>query len=79
MLKTRLPREDARIVTASPVFRHAQTYEREIHEMYGVHFEGNPRLTPFLLDHWQGPPPMRRDFDTRGYVKETFEVEERVP
>jgi len=78
LLKTRLPRKDPRTVTASPVFRHAQTYEREIHEMYGVHFEGNPRLTPLLLDHWQGPPPMRRDFDTRGYVKETFGVEERV-
>jgi len=40
--------------------------------MYGVHFEGNPRLTPFLLDHWQGPPPMRRDFDTRKYVQDAF-------
>jgi len=79
MLKTRLPRDDPQMVTASDVFRHAQTYEREICEMYGVHFEGNPRLTPFLLDHWQGPPPMRRDFDMRGYVKEKFGVEERVP
>jgi len=79
MLKTRLPRANPRTVTATPVFRHAQTYEREIHEMYGVDFEGNPRLTPFLLDHWQGPPPMRRDFDTRAYVHETFGVEERVP
>jgi len=77
-LKTRLPRENTQTVTSMPVFQHAQTYEREIHEMYGVHFEGNPRLTPFLLDHWQGPPPMRRDFDTRGYVKEKFEVEERT-
>ena len=78
MLKTRLPRANPRTVTAGPVFRHAQTYEREIHEMYGVDFEGNSRLTPFLLDHWQGPPPMRRDFDTRGYVKETFGVEQRA-
>jgi NADH-quinone oxidoreductase subunit C len=54
------------------VFRHAQTYEREIHEMYGVFFEGNARLTPLFLEHWRGPPPMRRDFDTRKYVEETF-------
>jgi len=72
MLKTRLPRADSRTVTARAVFPHAQTYEREIHEMYGVDFEGNPRLTPFLLDHWQGAPPMRRDFDTRQYVQDTF-------
>jgi len=72
MLKTRVSRENPQLVTAMPVFRHAQTYEREIHEMYGVRFEGNPRLTPLLLDHWQGPPPMRRDFDTRQYVEDTF-------
>lgn len=78
MLKTRIPRENPQTVTAIPVFRHAQTYEREIHEMYGVHFEGNARLTPFLLDHWQGPPPMRRDFDARGYVKKKFGIEERT-
>lgn len=78
MLKTRLARADPQMVTATAVFQHAQTYEREIHEMYGVHFEGNARLTPFLLDHWEGPPPMRRDFDTRGYVRERFGVEERV-
>jgi NADH-quinone oxidoreductase subunit C len=72
MVKTRLPRTDPKAVTASPVFQHAQTYEREIHEMYGVHFEGNARLRPLLLDHWQGPPPMRRDFDTRQYVEDAF-------
>ena len=73
ILKTRLPRANPQTVTATPVFRHAQTYEREIHEMYGVQFEGNDRLTPFLLDHWQGPPPMRRDFDMRQYVQDTFD------
>jgi NADH-quinone oxidoreductase subunit C len=78
MLKTRLPRQNSRTVSVTPLFRHAQTYEREIHEMYGVRFEGNPRLTPLLLDHWQGPPPMRRDYDTRAYVKEKFGVEERA-
>jgi len=78
MLKTRLARENPQTVTAIPVFPHTQTYEREIHEMYGVHFEGNPRLTPFLLEHWEGPPPMRRDFQMRDYVKEKFGVEERI-
>lgn len=78
MLKTRIPRDKLQTVTAIPVFQHAQTYEREIHEMYGVHFEGNPRLIPFLLDHWEGPPPMRRDFNMRDYVKEKFGVEERT-
>ena len=77
MLKTRIPRDNARMVTATPVFKHAQTYEREIHEMFGVYFDGNARLVPLLLDHWEGLPPMRRDFNTREYVRDVFGVEER--
>lgn len=78
MVKTRIGRDSPRFLSIIPMFRHAQTYERELHEMFGIHFEGNPRLTPFLLDHWDGPPPMRKDFDLRRFVKETFGVEERA-
>ena len=78
MVKTRIGRDAPHLLSIIPIFRHAQTYEREIHEMFGVHFEGNPRLTPFLLDHWEGMPPMRKDFDLRNYAKETFGVEERA-
>jgi len=78
MVKTRIGRDSPRFLSVIPIFRHAQTYERELHEMFGIHFEGNPRLIPFLLDHWEGPPPMRRDFDLRGYAKEAFGVEERA-
>jgi NADH-quinone oxidoreductase subunit C len=78
MVKTRLGRDSPRFLSIIPIFRHAQTYERELHEMFGIHFEGNPRLTPFLLDHWREAPPMRRDFDLRGHVKEKFGVEERT-
>ena len=74
IVKTRIGRDSPRFLSIIPLFQHAQTYEREIHEMYGVRFEGNPRLTPLLLDHWQGPPPMRRDFDTRQYVQDTFAI-----
>ena len=77
MVKTRIARESPRFLSIIPLFQHAQTYEREIHEMFGVHFEGNPRLTPLLLDHWQDMPPMRKDFDLRLYAKEHFGVEER--
>jgi len=77
MVEVNVPREKPKFISIVPIYKHAQTYEREIWEMFGVEFEGNARLVPFLLDRWQNTPPMRKDFDTRQYVHETFGVEER--
>ncbi|MBW2702099.1 MAG: NADH-quinone oxidoreductase subunit C [Deltaproteobacteria bacterium] len=78
IVKTRIHRDSAHFISIIPIFQHAQTYEREIHEMFGVHFEGNPRLIPFLLEHWEDIPPMRKDFDLRKYAKDRFGAEERA-
>ncbi len=72
MVKTRIPREQPEMPTARQIFRIAQTYERDIHEMFGVNFPGNPRLIPFVLEDWQGPPPLRKDFDTRRFAEEVY-------
>jgi NADH-quinone oxidoreductase subunit C len=51
----------------------AATYQRELHEMFGIGFPGSPRLAEsFILEGWDNIPPMRRDFDTRKYSEETF-------
>ena len=73
LVKIRLDRDNPKFVTIRPLWRQAQSYEREIHEMFGVYFEGNPNLTPFFLEDWDNIPPMRRDFDTRKYVNETYD------
>ncbi len=70
--KTRIPRENAEFVSIRKFWNQAETYEREIHEMYGVHYEGNDRLGEFILEDWEGKPPMLRDFDTIKYSKETY-------
>ncbi len=70
--KTRIQRENAKFVSLKKFWNQAETYEREIHEMYGVFFEGNDRLGEFILEDWEGKPPMLRDFDTRKYSKETY-------
>ena len=72
LVKTRIDRENPTVETIIPIFRIAETYERELHEMFGIDFPGNPNLTPLLLEDWDGPPPMRRDFDTRKYVEEKY-------
>ena len=72
-LKTMIPREGAGCISVIPIFENAEPYERELHELYGIHFEGHPRLTPLLLEREYETPPFRKDFDTREYVKETFD------
>ncbi len=70
--KTRIPRENAEFVSIKKFWNQAETYEREFHEMYGVNYEGNDRLGDFILEDWEGKPPMLRDFDSIKYSKETF-------
>ncbi len=71
-LSVMIDREKPSIESVREFFPQAETYEREIHEMFGVHFEGNDRLTEFILEDWDGPPPMRKDFDTKKYAEERF-------
>jgi len=75
MVKTRIDRSDPTYLSLIPLFENARTYEREIHEMFGVRFVGNDRLIPFLLTNWHEMPPMKKDFDTEAYAERMFEHE----
>ncbi len=76
IVKTRIPRENPVFKTVMNIFKNAQIYEREIHELFGINFEGNPDLQPLFLDEWQKFHPFRKDFDSRKYVEQTFN---RIP
>jgi len=73
ILKTTIPREKPDFRTIIGIFPNAEPYEREIHELYGIKFEGHKRLTPLLLEREYEIPPFRKDFDTRKYVEDVFE------
>ncbi len=73
ILKTRIPRDNPDFFTVIPIFKNAEPYERELHELYGIHFEGHPRQIPLLLERDYKIPPFRKDFDTREYVEEVFD------
>ncbi len=72
-LKVRIPRDKPEYITFMDLWPIAMTHEREAHEMMGIVFKGNPNLTPFILEDWKSIPPMRKDFDARKFVKETYE------
>jgi len=72
-VKTKLDRADPIVDSVVSVWReNAQIHERELHELFGVEFEGNEDLTPLFLEDWDGPPPFRKDFDWRESVRQQY-------
>ena len=62
-IKAYLPKANARIPSATAVYRAAQWHERECGEMYGITFEGHPDPRNILLpDDWEGYP-LRKDYE----------------
>lgn len=57
-------KKDPHIETITTVTKAAWWIEREIHELFGVFFDGNADLRPLLLpDSWpKGIFPLRKDF-----------------
>ncbi len=74
-----IPKQPGRFVSVYDIHAPAAFFERDIHEMFGVHFEGSPNLEPFILTEWYGPPPMLKSFNSRAYVEETFQWQQYSP
>ncbi len=72
-VRTMISRENAEMVSCHNLWRHVETYQRELREMYGINFPGSPGVNEnFILEGWDQIPPMRRDFDTMKYSEENF-------
>ena len=72
MIKCRIDRENPSMQNIDYIWRQANTYEREIREMYGIEFEGLVGEQDFILEDWEDMPPMRKDFDTKDYSEDHF-------
>ncbi len=80
MAKIRIPREEeSHFETISNLWQPAKFFERDIHEMFGVYFDGSEDMERFILTEWHGPPPMRKDFITREYALNFFHYREYDP
>jgi NADH-quinone oxidoreductase subunit C len=63
----RLNSEDASIDSITGVWPSANFYEREVFDLFGVHFGGHPGLTRIMMpEDWQGHP-LRKDYPVEGY------------
>jgi len=73
LISSDYPRKNCRVPTMTSLWPAAAAFERELFEMFGISFPGNPREgEDFLLEGWNEIPPMRRDFDTLKYSMENF-------
>jgi NADH-quinone oxidoreductase subunit C len=73
-VKIYIDRDNPVMDSIHTLWPHARVYQQELREMFGIIFPGSPGLyEPMILEGWQGPPPMRRDFDTLKYSQEAFD------
>jgi NADH-quinone oxidoreductase subunit C len=72
-IRVMLSREAAVMDSIHHLWEHAETFQRELKELFGIDFPGSPGLDDgFVLEGWDNIPPMRKDFDTVKYSQETF-------
>lgn len=76
---TRIPREPGIYISVYDLYPNCAFYERDIHEMFGVFFEGSPCMDKLILTEWEGPPPMRKEFDSEAWVNANFNWQEYRP
>jgi len=66
-LTVRLESEDASLDSITSIWPSANFYEREVFDLFGVHFGGHPNLRRIMMpEDWQGHP-LRKDYPVEGY------------
>jgi NADH-quinone oxidoreductase subunit C len=66
-LAVRLSGDDANVDSIISVWPSCNFYEREIFDLFGVHFAGHPNLVRIMMpEDWEGHP-LRKDYPVEGY------------
>ena len=72
-IRTLIDRKNPKFMTVTNIYPGAKYYERDVHEFFGVEFEGNPdSYKQLFLENWDDMPPMRKDFDPLAYSEKKY-------
>ena len=66
-IKTNLPYEDPQLSSVTSLWRGADWYEREAHDLFGIVFNGHNNLHPLLLYEGFEGFPGRKDYPFHDY------------
>ena len=73
IVRTKIPRQNPEIDSIHDIFPFAYYQEIENYEFFGIRFRGHDGLRLWILEgNWEGPPPLRKDFDSRQWVLEHY-------
>ena len=67
IIKTRVSYDEPHIPSVTPVWRAADWYEREAHDLFGVVFDGHSDLSPLILYEGYEGYPGRREHPYHDY------------
>jgi NADH-quinone oxidoreductase subunit C len=66
-LRVMVDEANASVDSITPVWPAANYYERELFDLFGIHFKDHPNLRRILMpDDWEGHP-LRKDYPVEGY------------
>lgn len=76
-VRVKVPINDESVPSVVSVFSTAGWFEREVWDMYGIFFEGNPDLRRILTDYGFEGHPLRKDFPLTGFVEIRYDEEQK--
>lgn len=69
--------EETPVPSATGLYSSAGWWEREVWDLFGVYFDGNPDMRRILTDYGFEGHPLRKDFPLTGYVELRYDEEQK--
>jgi NADH-quinone oxidoreductase subunit C/D len=77
-IKVPLNDKELSIPSITPLWESANWYEREVYDMFGINFNGHPKLTRILMPKsWQGYP-LRKEHPARATELDPYILTEKI-